>query len=74
MGRKARTVADVLADTLKRHGVTFTLGQSVPSAVVLACEGNVIPQITYRQENMGGARTWAARWLMVSLVSPVGYR
>lgn len=48
-------VADVIADTLKRHEVTFTLGQSVPSAVVLACEKRNIPQITYRQENMGGA-------------------
>ncbi len=55
MRSKSPMVADVVAETLKRHGTTFTLGQSVPSAVVLACEERGIPQITYRQENMGGA-------------------
>ena len=51
----ARTVVDVVADGLVRHGVTFILGQSVPTALVLACEDRGIRNITYRQENMGGA-------------------
>src|SRR4051812_10690316 len=53
-GQKSK-VAEIVAETLKRHEVAFTPGQSVPSAVVLACEERGIPQITYRQENMGGA-------------------
>jgi acetolactate synthase-1/2/3 large subunit len=55
MHDKSRTVADGIAEALRRHGVGFALGQSVPTAVVLACEGRGIRQITYRQENMGGA-------------------
>ena len=49
------TVAEVIAEALIRHEITFTLGQSVPSAVILACEERGIPQITYREENMGGS-------------------
>ncbi len=55
MLNRTRTVADRTADALRRHGTTFAFGQSVPSAVVLACEESGIRQITYRQENMGGA-------------------
>ncbi|TPN51576.1 MULTISPECIES: acetolactate synthase catalytic subunit [unclassified Mesorhizobium] len=51
----ARTVVDVVADGLVRHGVEFVLGQSVPTALVLACEDRGIRNITYRQENAGGA-------------------
>ncbi len=55
MHRQTPVVADVVANALKRHHIGFTLGQSVPSAIVLACEECGIPQITFRQENMGGA-------------------
>lgn len=55
MANAKRTVVDVLADGLVRHGVSFILGQSVPTALVLACEDRGIRNITYRQENMGGA-------------------
>lgn len=51
----ARTVVDVVADGLIRHGVEFVLSQSVPTALVLACEDRAIRNVTYRQENMGGA-------------------
>ncbi|MAW88256.1 MAG: acetolactate synthase catalytic subunit [Phyllobacteriaceae bacterium] len=49
------TTADVIASALKRHGVEMIFAQSLPSAVVLACERIGIRQIAYRQENMGGA-------------------
>ncbi|TYL80849.1 acetolactate synthase catalytic subunit [Bradyrhizobium cytisi] len=52
---EAPTVVDVVADGLVRHGVEFILGQSVPTALVLACEDRGIRNITYRQENAGGA-------------------
>ncbi|WP_024509354.1 acetolactate synthase catalytic subunit [Bradyrhizobium sp. ARR65] len=52
---RTQTVADRIANALQRHGVSFAFGQSVPSAVILACEARGIRQITYRQENMGGA-------------------
>ena len=55
MATEKRTVVDVVADGLVRHGVPFILGQSVPTALVLACEDRGIRNITYRQENMGGA-------------------
>ncbi len=38
-----------------RHEVRFLFAQSLPSAVVLAAEAQGIRQISYRQENMGGA-------------------
>jgi hypothetical protein len=34
----ARTVVESVADGLVRHGVAFILGQSVPTALALACE------------------------------------
>lgn len=49
------TVADRVADALLRHQVEFLFAQSLPSAVVLAAEARGIRQISYRQENMGGA-------------------
>ena len=51
----AETVADRIARALKRHGVEVVFAQSLPSALVLACEAIGIRQIAYRQENMGGA-------------------
>lgn len=50
-----QTVAQTIAQALKRHGVEIVFGQSLPSAVILACEAIGIRQIAYRQENMGGA-------------------
>ncbi len=55
MSKSSQTVVDVVADSLVRHGIDFILGQSVPSALVLACEDRGIRQITYREENAGGA-------------------
>ena len=49
------TVAQVVAQTLKRHGVDIIFSQSLPSAVALACEDLGIRQFTYRTENAGGA-------------------
>ncbi|WP_377278924.1 acetolactate synthase catalytic subunit [Rhizobium sp. R86522] len=49
------TVADRVADALLRHKVDYLFAQSLPSAVVLAAEARGIRQISYRQENMGGA-------------------
>lgn len=49
------TVADCIANALRRHGVDTIFAQSLPSAVVLAAEALGIRQIAYRQENMGGA-------------------
>jgi acetolactate synthase I/II/III large subunit len=50
-----QTVAQRIAAALQRHGVEVIFAQSLPSAVVLACEALGIRQIAYRQENMGGA-------------------
>jgi acetolactate synthase-1/2/3 large subunit len=52
---KSKTVAEALAEALRRHGVEFIFGQSLPSALILAAEVLGIRQIAYRQENMGGA-------------------
>ncbi|MBK3661028.1 acetolactate synthase catalytic subunit [Bradyrhizobium diazoefficiens] len=49
------TVAQRIAFALQRHGVKVIFGQSLPSAVILACEAIGIRQLAYRQENMGGA-------------------
>lgn len=49
------TVAQCVARALQRHGVEVIFGQSLPSAVILACEAIGIRQLAYRQENMGGA-------------------
>ncbi|WFP75423.1 acetolactate synthase catalytic subunit [Mesorhizobium sp. WSM4906] len=50
-----RKIVDIIADGLIRHDVEFILGQSVPTALALACEDRGIRNITYRQENTGGA-------------------
>lgn len=49
------TVAQRFAASLRRHGVTHVFGQSIPSALILACSERGIRQITYRTENAGGA-------------------
>lgn len=49
------TVADCISHALLRHEVDYLFAQSLPSAVVLSAEANGIRQISYRQENMGGA-------------------
>jgi len=48
------TVALRLAEAFRRHGVTLTFGQSLPSAFHLACPHVGIDQKVYRQENAGG--------------------
>ena len=50
-----KTVAEVIAASLARHGVRVMFSQSLPSSVVLAAEDAGIRQITYRTENAGGA-------------------
>ena len=50
-----RTVAQVVAACLARHGVEVLFSQSLPSAVVLAAEDIGLRQFTYRTENAGGA-------------------
>jgi acetolactate synthase I/II/III large subunit len=49
------TVAQRAAAALARHGVAVLFGQSLPSALVLACEDIGIRQRVYRTENAGGA-------------------
>jgi len=49
------TVAERIVASLQRHGIDCFFGQSLPSKLVLACEEAGIRQISYRQENMGGA-------------------
>jgi acetolactate synthase-1/2/3 large subunit len=53
--RTQETVAERVAQSLVRHEVKFIFAQSLPSAVILAAEARGIQQISYRQENMGGA-------------------
>ena len=49
------TAAQRLAAALSRHGVDVMFSQSLPSALVLACEDIGIRQVSYRTENAGGA-------------------
>jgi acetolactate synthase I/II/III large subunit len=51
----ADSVADVIAAALKRHGVKFILGQSNPTALMLAAEKAGIRQLLYRTENAAGS-------------------
>jgi len=51
----ARTVAELVAASLRRHGVEVMFSQSLPSSVLLAAEDLGITQFTYRTENAGGA-------------------
>jgi acetolactate synthase-1/2/3 large subunit len=50
-----KTVAEVVAASLARHGVRIVFSQSLPSSVLLAAEDLGIRQFTYRTENAGGA-------------------
>lgn len=52
---KKRTVADIVIDSLLRHGVEVMFSQSLPSAVLLAAERRNITQFMYRTENAGTA-------------------
>ena len=48
-------VADAIATALKRHGVKSVFGQSIPSALLLACADVGIRQVVYRTEHAGAA-------------------
>ncbi|MBL0770063.1 hypothetical protein JI743_14730 [Sphingopyxis sp. DHUNG17] len=50
-----KSVADVIAAALVRHGVEFIFGQSNPTALMLATEAAGIRQLLYRTENAAGA-------------------
>lgn len=50
-----KSVADVIAAALVRHGVNFIFGQSNPTALMLAAEEAGIRQLLYRTENAAGA-------------------
>lgn len=49
------SAAQRLAAALQRHGVDTMFSQSLPSALILACEDLGIRQVVYRTENAGGA-------------------
>lgn len=49
------TAAQRIATSLERHNVEIVFGQSLPSALILACEDIGIRQIAYRTENAAGA-------------------
>ncbi|AZO07794.1 acetolactate synthase catalytic subunit [Mesorhizobium sp. M3A.F.Ca.ET.080.04.2.1] len=71
MSAPRETVAELIAQALKRHGVEIIFAQSLPSAVILAAEAIGIRQIAYRQENMGGAMAdgYARRSGCISVVA-----
>ncbi len=48
------TTAHRLALGLQRHGIEIMFSQSLPSALILACEDLGIRQVSYRTENAGG--------------------
>lgn len=48
------TVAHAIVRALKRHGITTTFGQSLPSMLHLAAEQGGLKQVAYRTENAGG--------------------
>lgn len=48
-----RTVAQILADSLARHGVEIMFSQCLPSALLLAAEDINIRHFMYRTENAG---------------------
>ncbi|MDW9819535.1 acetolactate synthase catalytic subunit [Sinorhizobium meliloti] len=68
---QCETVAERVARALQRHGVDTIFAQSLPSAVILAAEKIGIRQVSYRQENMGGAMAdgYARRSGRVSVVA-----
>lgn len=48
-----KTVAQVLADSLKRHGVEVIFSQSLPAALLHAAEDIKIKHVLFRTENAG---------------------
>jgi acetolactate synthase-1/2/3 large subunit len=50
-----QSIAEVVVDSLLRHGVEVMFSQSLPSAVLLAAEDRNITQFMYRTENAGSA-------------------
>jgi acetolactate synthase-1/2/3 large subunit len=50
-----KTVSQVIAASLARHGVVTLFSQSLPTALLLAAEDLGLRQFTYRTENGGGA-------------------
>jgi len=50
IGSQRRSVSEQIAEALKRHGVQYIIGQSIPSAVTLAATRNGIEQILCRSE------------------------
>lgn len=51
---QSNTVAHAIVRALKRHGITTTFGQSLPSMLHLAAEEAGLKQVAYRTENAGG--------------------
>ncbi|MCP4320100.1 MAG: acetolactate synthase catalytic subunit [Hyphomicrobiales bacterium] len=51
--RKLQTVAQILAESLSRHGVEVMFSQCLPSALLLAAEDIEIRHFMYRTENAG---------------------
>ncbi|AEC21241.1 acetolactate synthase catalytic subunit [Pusillimonas sp. T7-7] len=51
---QSNTVAHAIVRALKRHGITTTFGQSLPSMLHLAAEQGGLKQVAYRTENAGG--------------------
>ncbi|MCP4181867.1 MAG: acetolactate synthase catalytic subunit [Hyphomicrobiales bacterium] len=51
--KNKKTVAQVLADSLARHGVEVMFSQCLPSALLLAAEDIKIKHFMYRTENAG---------------------
>jgi acetolactate synthase-1/2/3 large subunit len=52
---KKQSIAGIVVECLKRHGVDVMFSQSLPSAVLLAAEDHGITQFMYRTENAGAA-------------------
>jgi acetolactate synthase-1/2/3 large subunit len=50
-----QSIAEVVVECLRRHGVEVMFSQSLPSAVLLAAEDRNITQYMYRTENAGTA-------------------
>jgi len=50
---KKQSVAEIIVDSLMRHGVEVMFSQSLPSAVLLAAEERGLTQFMYRTENAG---------------------
>ena len=57
--RMRETVAEAIARALKRHGVETIFAQSLPSAVILACEAIGIRQLAYRLYTLCERKGWA---------------